>query len=289
MDIVLRTARSEDKTSIAGFTQGTFAWDDYVTDQFDGWLADPNGIVVVAVDHSDTAVAISRTSLASPSEAWLQGARVREDWRRRGIAGAMAARGGAWAKDRGALVSRLAVEEGNAPAKLQVLANGFRPICDWAWATRPVGEASPLPTGNGGRPVAAQEQLVQAHAGEVIPAYMSWTAGPMARPTRGLFGIHWTWRRLTQDDLERAARFQALWMARSGWVMAAGGEEQLEVAWLETREEDAVDLMRSIVDLATKLGSESVGMVLPAAPWLTTAARRAGCLLYPMTVYETVL
>ena len=246
-------------------------------------------MLIVGVDEKDTAIAISRAALVSPTEAWFQGARVRENWRRKGIAVAMAAYGTSWVTDRGAQVARLVVEDWNTPARLQVERSGFRAIGDWVRAARSVGEASPVPTGNGGRRVSAQEQLVHAHTSETVAAFMSWSAGPLARPTRGLFTARWTWRRLTETDLEEAARHEALWTARSGWVMAARRREQLEVAWLGTREEDAVDLMRAIVDLATKQEAESIGMTLPAVGWLTSAARRAGCDLHPMTVYEMSL
>ncbi len=289
MSFSIRPARAGDKAAIASFTQNTFDWGDYVTDRFDDWLDDPKGVSIVGVDHDDTAISISRVTLLSPAEAWFQGARVRKDWRRRGVAGAMVVYGSEWARDRGARVGRLAVEAWNRPARLQVERSGFRDVGAWVRATRSVGDASPIPAGNGGRRVSAQEQLVRAHAAEAVPAFMSWSTGSLARPTRGLFSVRWRWQRLTKFDLEQAAKHEALWTARSGWVMAARRNERLEVAWLETREDDAVDLMRAVVDLATKLETESIGVMLPAVGWLTTAARRAGCELHPMKIYEISL
>jgi hypothetical protein len=97
------------------------------------------------------------------------------------------------------------------------------------------------------------------------------------------------WRRLTESDLERSARHEAFWMARPGWVVAARRGDQLEVAWLETREEDAYDLMRALVDLASKQEAEGIAVTIPAVGWLTSAARRIGCDLFPVTVYERPL
>lgn len=289
MPYSIRPARAGDKAAIASFTQDTFEWGDYVVDQFDRWSSDPNGLLIVGVDDDDMAISMSRTAMLSPVEAWFQGARVREDWRRKGVAGAMAAYGAQWARERGARVARLIVEEGNEAAGKQVEHDGFRNVGDWVRASRTVGEASPLPAGNGGQRVSAQEQLVRAHASEAVPAYMSWSAGSLARPSRGMFAVGWTWRRLAQSDLEQAAKHEALWTARSGWVMAAMSNDLLEVGWLETRKEDAADLLRGIVDLASKLEAESFSVTVPATPWLTTAARRAGCELSPITVYETSL
>ena len=71
--------------------------------------------------------------------------------------------------------------------------------------------------------------------------------------------------------------------------MAALHRDQLEVSWIETRESDAVDLMRALVDLANKRDAESIGMTLPDVGWLTKAARHAGCDLRPITLYEISL
>ena len=133
------------------------------------------------------------------------------------------------------------------------------------------------------------EQLARAHSSDAEPAFMAWSASPLGRRARGLFVTTWTWRRLTATDLIAAARGEALWTARSGWVLAARHTETLEVGWLETREEDAVDLMRAVVDLAVAEGADRLLAMLPAVPWLTQAARRAGCDVNPLSVYEKPL
>jgi GNAT superfamily N-acetyltransferase len=285
MDYRIRPALDKDRAAIAGFTTDTFAWGDYVADVFPDWLSDPNGHLVVAVDDDDVAVGMSRGTLLSPAEFWLQGARVREDWRRRGMAGAMGSALIAWAQERGARVSRLLVEDWNEPARLQVVQVGLRPVAEMLRGDRTVGDASPLPSGNGGRRVPALEQLTRAHSAEAEPAFMSWTTGPLGRAARGLFPVGWSFRRLTIDDLAESARREALWTARSGWAIGAREGDTFEVAWLETRPEDAVDLIRALVDLATNHGAERIALWIPSVDWVVSAARRAGFELHAMTIF----
>lgn len=276
----IRPARADDQVAIASFTQQTFEWGDYVSDVFPHWLDDPQGLVVVGVDEDDVAVGMSRATMASPTEAWFQGARVREDWRRRGMAAAMAAAMTEWARARGARVARLLVEDWNDVALRQVEAGGFRTVGTWVAAERTVGAASPVPRGNGGRRVPALEQLGRAHSAEAEPAFMSWSAGEIGRAARGLVAVGWAWRRLDAEDLVAAAKAESLWAARAGWAMAVRNEDTFEVGWLETRPEDAPDVLRALVDLAVAEGAERIELKLPDVAWLTTAARRAGCDLW---------
>lgn len=285
----IRPARADDHAAIASFTEATFDWGDYVADAFEHWLADPQGLAVVAADRDDRAVAVSKVTLVSDTEAWFQGARVHPDWRRRGIANAMASAMGEWARSRGARVVRLLVEDWNDAARRQVEAGGFRAVGSWSVAERTVGAASPVPSGNGGRRVPALEQLVRAPSAEAEPAYMSWSTGELGRAARSLVATGWMWRRVGSVDLVTAAKAEALWAARSGWVLAARNEDTFEVGWVETRPDDAVDLMRAVVDLAAAEGAERVQIKIPAVDWLTAAARRAGCDLWNMVLHERSL
>jgi len=288
-DYRIRPARPDDQAAIASFTADTFEWGDYVADAFERWLADPHGLVVVAVDAGDVPIGMSRATLPSLTEAWFQGARVREDWRRRGIAGAMASAMMEWAAGRGARVVRLLVEDWNDVARRQVEAGGFRAVGRWFSAERTVGAASPVPSGNGGRRVPALEQLVRAHSAEAEPAYMSWSTGELGRAARGLIATGWAWRRVASEDLVVAARSEALWTARSGWAIAARSDDTLEVGWIETRPEDARDLMRALVDLAVNEGAERIEMKLPDVGWATNAARGAGCKLWTLILFQRPL
>ncbi len=290
MDVTIRPARMEDHGAIASFTRDTFDWGDYVTRVYKDWIADPNGIVLVAAGPDDAAVAMAKVALLSPREAWAQGARVHPDWRRRGIATRLSDELWLWAAERGARVVRLAVEDWNDAARAQVEQMGFRPVSEWAIAGRPVGDASPVPEGNGGRRRHGEERLRRVPSSEADPAYLSWTSGPLSVAARHLFPVvGWTWRRLTADDLAAAARRQELWEGPPGWAVALLEEDQFSAQWVETSAADAYRMVRALVDAAVAAGAEQFHAKVPSVDWLVRALRRNACEIRPLTIYARAL
>lgn len=289
MDYTIRPAVQGDLEAITAFTRDTFSWGDYVPERFEEWLVDDASQILVAVDPADRAVALAVCTLLSPVEAWLQAARVHPESRRRGLASRLNRGLTAWARDRGARVARLAIEDWNEAAISQTRALGYRPTCHWVYATRAVGAASPVPEGNGGQRVATAEKVMPAPSGESGPAYLSWSSGPLAAPSRNLFGRDWRWRRLEVHDLEHAGRNGMLFEARAGWAMAIPRNDVLQVPWMETSQEDAYALTRSLVDLAVDLDADSIEFMIPKVDWLVSAVRRAGCEVEPLTVYSLPL
>ena len=287
--VTIRPAKAADREAIAAFTEHTFEWGDYVAGAFDSWLAQPGTRLVVAVDDEGTAIGLSRARLVSASEAWFHAARVHPDWRGRGIAGEMAAVLRDWATEEGAVVGRLLVENWNDASIHHVEKIGFRRIVRVVRCTKPIGEASPNPDGNGGRRVPSRLRARPAHVADAIPAFGSWSVGELGKAMRGLGGGHWTFARLTVDHLMAAAKARSLWEIGGGWAVADSEDASLEAGWLETRPEDAADLLRALIDLAVGRGVESIAVWLPQLDWIVREARRLGFELEPMAVYAVEL
>ena len=286
---VIRPARASDAEAIASFTKDTFEWGDYVPEAFPSWLNQPASHMVVAVDDDDSAIAMSRGRLVSATEAWFHAARVHPDWRGRGIAGEMADVLRAWAGAEGAVVGRLLIEDDNTASIRHVEKIGFRRVTSVVRGTKPVGDASPSPDGNGGRRVPSRLRARPAHATEATPAFASWSFGELGRATRGLVGSHWTYARLTVDHLAAAAKSGSFWEIGGGWAVTDIEEGSLEVGWLETRPDDATDLLKALIDMAVGSGVESISLWIPDVDWLVKVAKRLGFDTGRMGVYAVEL
>lgn len=293
MEIKIRPAVASDKEAIAAFTQDTFTWGDYVVEAFDRWLEDPNGETAVAVDQDDVPIGLARWTLLSPTEAWGQGARVHPDHRRKGISSRLTEAGARWARAHDVQVLRLVTEDWNAAAQAQVSRSGFRLVSRWTMWERPVGSAAPKVAGNGGSRVPSEERLTLAGESECAPAYLAWSAGPMAKASHGFITKHWTWRRMRADDLVAAATRRALWVCPAGWLIGDVNDDDSDtfwVSWVTTAPDDAYRLLRAAIDRASLEAAERIVFLLPDTEWTNQAARRVG--LEPghrLLVYERPL
>ncbi|MEA2022722.1 MAG: GNAT family N-acetyltransferase [Actinomycetota bacterium] len=288
--VSIRPALPSDREAIFEFTRDTFEWGDYIADEFDGWLDRDDTLVVVAIGDNERPIALATARMISPSEAWFHAARVHPDHRGRGIAAEISVALRAWAGEHGATVGRLLVEDWNTASIRHVEKTGRRRVATMVRCAKSVGDASPSPDGNGGSRVPSRLRSRPAHAAEAQPAFASWSVGELGRASRGLFAVGWTFRRLTIEDLVAAARRSAFWEIGAGWALASNAPDaRFEVPWLETREEDAGDLLRSLVDSAIGSGSESIMIWLPNVDWAVRAAKRLGFETSVMHVYASAL
>lgn len=281
---MIRPATHDDVASIATWTQDTFDWGDYVSDALPAWIGDPS-IGVFVYEEGGAPVAVAKGQLLSATEAWMSAARVHPDHRGKRIAGRLADALMEWARDRGALVARLLIEDWNEASIRHVERVGLRRVAGVAFCVRTVGEASPIPEGNGGTRKRASVRARPARSAEAEAAFASWSVGELGKAMRGMVCHDWTARRLTVGDLQAAARNEALWEIGGGWAIAAREEGLLNVGWIETRREDADEAVRALVDLAVASHVEEFRLWIPTVDWLVRAARRAGCDAEPMGIY----
>ncbi len=290
MDATIRPGRTSDLESIRAFSTDTFSWGDYVPDRFEAWLEEPHSLTIVSVDGEDAPIALSRAVMLSPTELWLHATRVHPDRRREGIALAMNRHLLDWGRSQGALVARLLVEDWNEPAQAQVAKAGYRPASKWVWATRPIVNRDPQPTGNGGKRVEGPERLKPAPAVESEPAFLVWSTSSLMRMARGLFAVEWRWRRLAVDDLFVAAKSHSFFDCPSGWAIITRDDARaMHVDWMVSTPDDSFRLVRAILDRAVETDAERLTFSTPATVELISAFTRIGCEISSNTVWEITL
>lgn len=280
MSFLVRTARVEDVPGIVAWTSDTFDWGDYVPERLPGWLADPNSHVVVCVDHNDTPIAISHTTMVSPTEAWLEGARVHPEHRRSGLGSAMNQEGTRWARERGARIARLATESSNEPARHQVENLGYRVRSAWtvSWLELPAPRLDD------------HLRLKASPSADIESAWMSWSVGDLAGSGKELISHGWRWRTARPQDLIAAAGRGEFFQCPAGWVILEQPETSaLRAGWLATTPDDAPLIVSAILDLATERDVSSLTLFVPSVPWMDETLIRAGgssveTLIYSMTL-----
>ena len=292
--ITIRPGRIEDVEAVRSFTVDTFAWGDYVGRDFPSWLDRPDELAIVAADDSGSPVAVARVGLLSDAEAWLSGARVHPEHRRRGIGSVMNEFGVEWATERGAKVIRLATEEENSVARNQVEKLGYRSVARFVLAVRLIEARTPPRAGtgsNGGRRLTGTERLDLAPSAEADPAYLVWSTGDQARAGHQLYAAEgWSFRRLRPGDLVAAAKARRLWTSPSAWVITEEKDEEMWVPLFITTLEDADRAALALVDLAQERTARRLQVMTPRVDWLEEALQRHRFeMAHPNLIYEKAL
>lgn len=272
----VRTARPEDVESIVSWTTNTFTWGDYLPERIDGWLEDSGSEVLVAVDSSDVPLALTHVMMLSPTEAWLEGARVHPDHRRTGLGTLLNDAAVEWARTRGGRVMRLTTEASNVAARNQVKGLGYREVSRWLYAEFEVD-----PTHR----AAERYRMRPAPGGDAEAAWLFWVGSDLALESRELIAVGWQWRMARPEDVTGAGG--VLYQSTAGWALAEQvGEDWLRTNWMASTAEDMLGLIDGLLDLAAERGVVELNIKLPDLPWTAEAIARSGGESEPVVVHS---
>ena len=111
MDYIPRLAKSSDKDHVLNFCEKTFSWGDYIHEVWNSWIDEGNLIVI-----DENQIPISMTHAAFyPNEKmiWIEGIRVKENFRKKGIAQKMISHLEEMAKSKNCEISRMLIASEN--------------------------------------------------------------------------------------------------------------------------------------------------------------------------------
>lgn len=274
----IRLARPEDVVAIEPWTTDTFSWGDYVTERMPKWMDDPDSAVLVSVDSDDAPLAVAHVALLSRHEAWIEGARVHPDHRRKGLGSELNHAGVAWAAERGARVIRLAVEGDNPAAQAQVEKLGYRMISSWVYAEFEVDPAYRA---------ADQYRLRPAPGSDAEAAWLSWAASDLALRGRELIAVGWQWRTARPVDVTSVGQ---LFQSPAGWVSIEQPEENwITTRWFATAPDGLLALLDGLLDLAASRSAIHLDLKLPNVGWTSEAITRVGGEPREMLVYSKAI
>jgi GNAT superfamily N-acetyltransferase len=148
LPISVRLAVPSDRRAVLDFASRTWGGWDYIPEVWDAWLADGDGVLLVATPQPAQGpgraldrygrpldprrpIALARVTIVAEGEAWLEGLRVEPGVRRRGVATTFQAALLDWARAQGAAVVRYATGADNLGSHRLAAHHAFVPLPSW--------------------------------------------------------------------------------------------------------------------------------------------------------------
>jgi len=129
MDSLPRLAQSSDKKDVLNFCQYTFSWGDYIDEVWDNWINEGNLIVI---EHDQIPISMAHAGFYPDEKMiWIEGIRVSENFRKKGLAQKMIC----YLEDKAKLqqfkISRMLVASENNPSLTLAKKLGYKIISKW--------------------------------------------------------------------------------------------------------------------------------------------------------------
>jgi GNAT superfamily N-acetyltransferase len=221
--ITVREAKPSDKTDVLKFCEHTFEWGDYIPNVWDYWLTEQSGRIFVATIN-EAPVGMSHVEILKQGEAWLEGARTAQEFRRRGVASLLNKACLEFAVKNRAKVARLATDSTNLIAQKALAKLGFKQISDWALAEM------------NGCELETSKNVHWAEKSDVDKIWRFLTNSKCYAKSAGLFTVLFRWASLDRTELEGfVERNMVVAYERSGKIQGlALIDDEVKYAWQES-------------------------------------------------------
>jgi len=129
VDTLPRLAQSSDKKDVLNFCQNTFSWGDYIHEVWDNWINEGN---IVVIENDQIPVSMAHVGLY-PNEKmiWIEGIRVNQNFRKKGLAQKMIHHFESNAKSQGFKISRMLIASENNPSLTLAKKLRYQIISKW--------------------------------------------------------------------------------------------------------------------------------------------------------------
>jgi ribosomal protein S18 acetylase RimI-like enzyme len=247
----VRAGQLEDLARVQEFTTSTFRWGDYVPGAWAGWVRSKRGDLLVA-EWDGQIVGTIHVRYLENSEAWLEGVRVRRQFRRRGVAGLLMQAAHEHARARNCRVIRLETGLRNVAAQRAFEKFGYKRVAQYAsfesrTAPTPIGAARP------------------AKLEDVAACWELWTRSGVKRSSRSIVpaAYGWRWWEFTRSRLSDEVRAQRVWVAPRGFMILRPDDDSWDVVLLVGRKRAACELLNTARRLTHAAGMPKVFWLVP--------------------------
>jgi predicted GNAT family acetyltransferase len=129
MDNNPRLAQSSDKKDVLNFCKNTFSWGDYIHEVWNNWITEGNLIVV---ENEEIPISMAHAAFYPVEKMiWIEGIRVSENFRKKGIAEKMIYNFENNAKSQEFEISRMLIASENNPSLTLAKKLGYKTISKW--------------------------------------------------------------------------------------------------------------------------------------------------------------
>jgi ribosomal protein S18 acetylase RimI-like enzyme len=260
-NIVVRVAKLDDRKRVLAFTSSTFSWGDYIERVFDRWLNDKSGRLLVA-ESEDKVVGLSFVKLTKKGEAWLQGGRVDQNYRRAGIGEAMTKECLRIAKEEmNATIARVITDKTNLPPQKLLTKLGFRVVSEFSEFEK---KAEPIKN-----PLLTRDVRL-AEKGLIPDMWRYLRRSPIFRKSCGLYTVWFVWYSLEKEDLARfvqdrkavvytpGGRIHGVMLVNDSTIEAKN-EKSIQSCYFDSDASEGVQALSSfLLDHAAKKGFKTV-------------------------------